>query len=103
MIDIPIASGKALDYIGLERGVERIKYPFLLESDRSYRKRILTSMGYKSKGGKVRIPIIVGYIVLHREEQLCHDGTPLLVCHFHVADWMSRFTSLHSKRLFMVY
>lgn len=47
MIDLPIAKGEALDNIGLERNVKRIKYPFLAESDKSYRRRILIAMKYR--------------------------------------------------------
>lgn len=45
--DLPIATGEALDRLGLERDVKRIKYPFLAESDKSYRKRILIATKYR--------------------------------------------------------
>ena len=48
----------------------------------------------------ITIPIIFGYLKLHREEQLALCKNPILVCHWNKASWMS--CDLYSKRIFCI-
>jgi hypothetical protein len=50
----------------------------------------------------ISIPIIFGWLCFHRKEQLCLARKPILVCHYHRAGWMYRFTDLYCKRLFVI-
>jgi len=50
--------------------------------------------------GKLRIPILFGWIVFHKKEQLTICKYPWLVCHWNKAEWM--WCSLYSKRLFCI-
>jgi hypothetical protein len=67
MIDVPIARGKTLDHIGLERGVDRKRLWFIPEPDMFYRKRILKSMGYQFIGEGMNI-FHTRYVELWRGE-----------------------------------
>jgi hypothetical protein len=48
----------------------------------------------------IKIPIIFGWLVFHREEQLCFCKNPWLVIHWNKAKWM--WCDRYSKRLLCI-
>lgn len=48
----------------------------------------------------IYVPIVFGWLHIHREDQICHAKNPLLVVHWMKAGWMK--TDLYSKRLLCV-
>lgn len=48
----------------------------------------------------VYIPIVFGWLHIHRADQLCYVTNPLIVVHWVKANWMN--TSLYSKRLLVI-
>lgn len=50
----------------------------------------------------IKIPIVFGWLHIHRKEQLDFQVQPHIVLHWYRARWMASFCDLVSKRLFWV-